>query len=64
MNQREKIDSVATAVDLPPKPEEPVPGECCGRGCVNCVWVYYELALERWKQRCAEIKLGEAGSGE
>jgi hypothetical protein len=46
---------------LPPKPEEPVPGECCGRGCVNCVWVYYERALERWKQRCEEIRAGIEG---
>ena len=27
---------------LPP-PEKPLPGDCCGSGCVRCVWdVYYE----------------------
>lgn len=27
---------------LPP-PEKPEPGDCCGSGCVRCVWdVYYE----------------------
>lgn len=28
---------------LPPPPEKPEPGDCCGSGCVRCVWdVYYE----------------------
>ncbi len=42
---------------LPPKP--PVEGECCGRGCEYCVWVYYDQALRRyeaalaqWRERC------------
>ncbi|KAL4367788.1 hypothetical protein GQ457_05G012630 [Hibiscus cannabinus] len=27
----------------PPPPEKPEPGDCCGSGCVRCVWdVYYE----------------------
>ncbi|XVF17974.1 hypothetical protein REPUB_Repub10bG0171500 [Reevesia pubescens] len=27
----------------PPPPEQPEPGDCCGSGCVRCVWdVYYE----------------------
>ncbi|KAI9164850.1 hypothetical protein LWI28_003232 [Acer negundo] len=27
----------------PPLPEKPEPGDCCGSGCVRCVWdVYYE----------------------
>ncbi|XP_022775377.1 uncharacterized protein LOC111317219 [Durio zibethinus] len=29
--------------ELPPPPEKPEPGDCCGSGCVRCVWdVYYE----------------------
>lgn len=28
---------------VPPPPEKPLPGDCCGSGCVRCVWdVYYE----------------------
>jgi len=42
-------------LELPSKPEEPLHGECCERGCVNCVWVYYERALERWRQKCDEL---------
>ncbi|KAK6922655.1 Oxidoreductase-like, N-terminal [Dillenia turbinata] len=27
----------------PPLPEKPMPGDCCGSGCVRCVWdIYYE----------------------
>lgn len=41
--------------ELPPRPEPPLPGECCGRGCENCVWVYYERALQRWEERVAAL---------
>ncbi|KAL5703686.1 hypothetical protein ACHQM5_022211 [Ranunculus cassubicifolius] len=28
---------------LPPAPEKPLPGDCCGNGCTPCVWdQYYE----------------------
>ncbi|CAA0839238.1 Unknown protein [Striga hermonthica] len=31
------------ATPVPPPPEKPLPGDCCGSGCVRCVWdVYYE----------------------
>lgn len=42
--------------DLPPPPAEPDPGECCGRGCERCVYVYYEEALERWREKVAAIR--------
>lgn len=30
-------------VEIPPPPEKPLPGDCCGSGCVRCVWdIYYE----------------------
>jgi hypothetical protein len=37
---------------LPPKP--PVEGECCGRGCEYCVWVYYDQALRRYEAALAQ----------
>ena len=47
---------------FPPPPfplKPPVEGECCGRGCEYCVWVYYDQALRRyeaalaqWRERC------------
>ncbi|XP_015696464.2 vegetative cell wall protein gp1 [Oryza brachyantha] len=28
---------------VPQPPEKPLPGDCCGSGCVRCVWdVYYD----------------------
>lgn len=47
-------DDINIAAELPPRPQEPLPGECCGRNCENCVYVYYERALKRWE---AEVKL-------
>lgn len=32
---------------IPPPPEKPLPGDCCGSGCVRCVWdIYYEEVEE------------------
>ncbi|MEO5622101.1 MAG: oxidoreductase-like domain-containing protein [Dokdonella sp.] len=33
----------------PPRPLEPDPADCCGEGCVNCVFDSYEVALERYR---------------
>ena len=43
-------------LELPPRPEEPLPGECCGRGCERCVYVYYEEALQRWEEKIVLLK--------
>ena len=54
-----------TDQELPPKPREPNMSECCQRNCENCVFVYYEKALKRWRKKVAEIKTGiKAGSGD
>ena len=42
--------------DRPPKPREPDISECCQRNCVNCVFVYYEKALARWKKKIEELE--------
>ena len=49
-----KNDDIINSANLPPRPQEPLPGECCGRNCENCVYVYYERALKRWE---AKVKL-------
>jgi Oxidoreductase-like protein, N-terminal len=33
----------------PVPPEKPDPGDCCGGGCVRCVYDVYEDALERYQ---------------
>ena len=43
-------------LELPARPEAPLPGECCGRGCERCVYVYYEEAVRRWEERVALLK--------
>lgn len=35
---------------LPPKPEEPGLDECCGSGCVRCVYDIYYEKLEKWER--------------
>ncbi|XP_030476040.2 uncharacterized protein LOC115693199 [Syzygium oleosum] len=32
----------------PPPPEVPSPGDCCGSGCVRCVWDVYCEELEAY----------------
>lgn len=43
-------------IQLPPKPKEPDPAECCGRNCDPCIYTYYERALEKWKKKIAMIQ--------
>lgn len=43
-------DASQAKVTLPPKPERPSPEECCGSGCVPCVYDYYYEAIEKWQK--------------
>jgi hypothetical protein len=38
----------------PDPPREPQPEECCGSGCVPCVYDVYWAALERYEQALRE----------
>ena len=43
-----------TRSDLPPvRPAEPDPGDCCGEGCVRCVWDVHAEAMERYETALA-----------
>lgn len=38
-----KEEAEKSVKEVPPPPEKPEPGDCCGSGCVRCVWdVYYD----------------------
>lgn len=37
----------------PQAPVEPDPADCCGEGCVPCVYDRYEAALERYRAALA-----------
>ncbi|XP_059293114.1 uncharacterized protein LOC132046488 [Lycium ferocissimum] len=39
-----------STVTIPPPPEKPLPGDCCGSGCVRCVWDMYYEELEEYNQ--------------
>ncbi|OAY58408.1 hypothetical protein MANES_02G175500v8 [Manihot esculenta] len=56
MNKKvEEKDKEEAKKKLPPPPEKPEPGDCCGSGCVRCVWdVYYE-ELEEYDKLCKSI---------
>ncbi len=49
-------DTEYGGMDLPPRPQEPHPDECCGRNCERCVYIYYEEALQRWQEKITRLK--------
>ncbi|CAL5082513.1 unnamed protein product [Urochloa decumbens] len=38
---------------LPEPPEKPLPGDCCGSGCVRCVWDIYFDELDAYDKALA-----------
>lgn len=48
------------SLQLDPEPTPPQPpeaGDCCGSGCVMCVFDYYDEQLQRYEQALAAWKL-------
>ena len=43
---------------LPERPVEPDPSDCCGSGCIPCVFDIYEEDVKRWEQECIKIRTG------
>jgi hypothetical protein len=41
--------------ELPPRPQAPAPGDCCGGGCARCVFDVYAEEVERWERQLAAI---------
>lgn len=51
MNPTEPAPQGEDAADpTPRRPPEPDAADCCGEGCVRCVYDAYEEALERHQQ--------------
>ncbi|MDQ3287514.1 MAG: oxidoreductase-like domain-containing protein [Pseudomonadota bacterium] len=43
--------------DPPPlPPPEPDPTECCGEGCIRCVWDVHDEAMEVYRERLVAWK--------
>jgi hypothetical protein len=49
---------------LPPRPELPRPEDCCGSGCVQCVYVVYDIALTKWEREVERILADAAKANE
>jgi hypothetical protein len=45
-----KPNSEAEKKEIPPPPEKPDSGDCCGSGCVRCVWDIYYDELEEYNK--------------
>lgn len=37
---------------LPVRPEEPLPQDCCGQSCEPCVFDIYRSEMDHWARRC------------
>lgn len=35
---------------IPEPPEEPLPADCCERGCDRCVFTVYYEAIDAWRR--------------
>ena len=45
---------------LPKPPERPLDSDCCGQGCLPCVFDLYEEEVKIWEDECRKVKFGEA----
>ncbi|MEO8346190.1 MAG: oxidoreductase-like domain-containing protein [Betaproteobacteria bacterium] len=52
----------APAVTLPPRPEPPRPEDCCGSGCVRCIYTVYDDALMVWEREVERLVSKVPGS--
>lgn len=54
---QENHDAVGSRdISLPCPPLKPEESDCCGSGCVPCVFDIYEQDLKIWKQDCRKIQ--------
>jgi hypothetical protein len=49
------VNDGARGIALPPRPEPPRPEDCCGSGCVNCIYAIYDEALLAWEREVARL---------
>ena len=49
---------------LPPRPQEPLPSDCCGQGCTPCVYDIYDQEVALWEAECQRIRTGHDPASE
>jgi hypothetical protein len=47
-------DAIVRVIGSPPKP--PKPEECCGSGCVTCVWTLHDEAQKNWEEKKRQVQ--------
>jgi len=57
-----KPDAAPSPAPMPQPPEKPLPGDCCGSGCVRCVWDIYFDELDAYDKALA-AHAAASGSG-
>ncbi|CAH8320177.1 unnamed protein product [Eruca vesicaria subsp. sativa] len=62
VEDKKKDNDKKEEVSLPPPPEKPEPGDCCGSGCVRCVWDVYYDQLEEYNKLSASTPPGDSKS--
>jgi hypothetical protein len=45
-----RAKAAARKATIAEPPEEPLPQECCGRGCERCVLTVYCEAVDEWRR--------------
>ncbi|XP_047046940.1 NADH-cytochrome b5 reductase-like [Lolium rigidum] len=54
----------APPAPAPEPPEKPLPGDCCGSGCVRCVWDIYYDELQDYQKALAAHEAAREPSGD
>ena len=55
------LNSVSTDSEAQLKPpERPLDSDCCGQGCVPCVFDLYEEEVKIWEEECRKVTKSES----
>lgn len=60
--KKDKDKKEEEEVSLPPPPEKPEAGDCCGSGCIRCVWDVYYDELEEYNNKLSASTPGDTKS--
>lgn len=52
-NDRQATDATTPLDPMPVRPPEPDAADCCGEGCIRCVFDRYDEVLERYQTALA-----------
>ena len=55
-----KLKSEDVSFSLPEPPEKPQDSDCCGTGCIPCVFDIYEEEMSKWRMECDKIRSGKS----